>query len=83
LKAAAVSSQVHDLVGYARLRGIRLIPELEQTGHASYLWSLAGAPHSLEFCSNNTEDKTGAQVYNDPDGRAEVRGRIRLFCNPI
>ena len=65
-------NEVRDLVEYARLRGVRILPELEQTGHASYLWSLAGAPHLLEFCSNNTEDKTGAQVYNDPAGRAKA-----------
>ena len=65
-------NEVRELVEYARLRGVRILPELEQTGHASYLWSLAGAPHLLEFCSNNTEDKTGAQVYNDPAGRAKA-----------
>lgn len=63
--------EVRDLVKYAKMRGIRVVPELEQTGHASYLWSLADEPHYLEFCSNNTEDKTGAQVYNDPTGRAK------------
>jgi len=65
-------NEVQELVEYARLRGVRVMPELEQTGHASYLWSLAGAPHFLEFCSNNTEDKTGAQVYNAPAGRAKA-----------
>ena len=31
--------EVRDLVEYARLRGIRVLPELEQSGHASFLWS--------------------------------------------
>jgi hypothetical protein len=64
--------EVGELVAFAKLRGIRVLPELEQTGHASYLWSLAGPPHDLEFCSTNTEDKTGAQVYNDVAGRAKA-----------
>jgi hexosaminidase len=64
--------EVRTIVAFAKLRGIRVVPELEQTGHASYLWPLAGPPHRLEFCSENTEDKTGAQVYNDPAGRAKT-----------
>ena len=64
--------EVRTIVAFAKLRGIRVVPELEQTGHASYLWPLAGPPHHLEFCSENTEDKTGAQVFNDPAGRAKT-----------
>jgi hexosaminidase len=62
--------EVRGLVAFGKLRGIRVIPELEQSGHASWAWPLRETPHSLKFCSNSTEDKVGAQLYDDPGGRA-------------
>ena len=65
-------TELASLIDYAHKRGVRVVPELEQPGHASFLWPLRGesAEGGLEFCSANTEDKTGAQLLDDPKGNA-------------
>jgi len=64
-------TELASLIDYAHKRGVRVVPELEQPGHASFLWPLRGeSAEGLEFCSANTEDKTGAQLLDDPKGNA-------------
>lgn len=56
--------QVRDLVVYARLRGVRLVPEIEMSTHARSLFPLA-ATQGLSFCN----DSFPVMLHDDPAGK--------------
>jgi beta-galactosidase GanA len=51
--------QVRDLVNYARLRGVELLPEVESFGHTHYI---TGTPEHAELSDKGTEGETWAEV---------------------
>ena len=46
------AGEVADIISYARLRGVRIVPEFDVPAHASGLWPLAGT-RALQFCDDH------------------------------
>ena len=56
--------EIRELIAYALLRGVRIIPEIELSTHARALYPLK-ATRGLEFCN----DSFPAMLYDDPVGK--------------
>ena len=56
---AFAPEQVHELVQYARGRGVDLIPELESFGHTGYITRSAAYAHLLDADSQQSSEFTG------------------------
>lgn len=57
------TEEVKELVQYSRLRGVRLVPELEMSSHSKALLPLAKA-RGLKFCNLSFP----TMLYDDPAG---------------
>lgn len=61
---------IAELISYARLRGVRVIPEIDLPGHSSG-WFPLQASHDVVFCEEGGEsavDVLPTQLYDDPGG---------------
>ena len=61
---------IAELIAYAKLRGVRVIPEIDLPGHSSGWFPLA-ATGDVVFCEKGGEaavDELPTQLYDDPKG---------------
>ena len=58
-------AEIKDLIEYARLRGIRIIPEFDTPGHTK-AWGPGGGPDFLTKCANDYGEFNGEYGPIDP-----------------
>ena len=72
-RCADTQADIRDLVAYARLRGVRVLPEFDMPGHSGgFCKQLAAA--GIKCC--------GGQIEDDPGGNSVARpALLRYWAN--